>query len=773
MQKYSVLGLQLLVGVVGAHGMFTQLVLLRELLAVFSGNELTTGLLLAFWVGCEALGARCAGWIATRLPRLQPREDLVVWGVVLAAMTSAVGVLVVAGSRVLCAALPGEGTSLGMLVVAAALVVCLPAMAHGALFVLGVALLAGRGCEKKIVGSTYLWEGLGTVLAAVIGGTFLLSKVGPLSLVAGAGVLLWVAALQTGKRLWVTLIPGAILVLLAFAGRKVEVRLWERIWPGHRIISITDSPYGRVLSMRREEQTMVVYNGTLAFSSTPVVPELDEQVAVVPLLCHSAPRRVLLFGSNLGMVEPVLGQPVEEVTFVQMDSWLLKAQLSAAGAELATALVDSRLTIKIDDERRFLLGVNRGNAQLLRTNDRETESERITEISAGAKKYDCIILADILPLSLVSSRLFTLEFFRKCGERLDSDGILAVAGVGFGSATVETREMLAVRKATLRAAFPEVTLLILDFPLWICSKKRLDLEAETLAERLKERRKAGGKGRLTPEYLLVLLDKFRQEQYRRGLSLPVTAVVSTDLRPTELFFALVRDNRTTSELLARVYRRVGKVGSLRVITFVAAEVALFFFLGMRRRPGFGFRTGVATSGFAGAGLTVLTLFAYQLRFGSVYLTASLLLAGFLAGTVAGGWMGTRLAGRDSARRTLFLVADSVVMAGSPLPVVLLVTGAGSAWFFFLLVVTGVAVGLQFPLAGAETTAGKAPTVAGELLALDLGGGMLGSLLTSLVLVPVIGMNGAVFVVSAVKCASLAAQTGRLMIDIGRRSTRIA
>ena len=53
--------------VVGATGITAQIVLMRELLTVFLGNELSLGIILACWLALEALGSWLAGRIRPRL----------------------------------------------------------------------------------------------------------------------------------------------------------------------------------------------------------------------------------------------------------------------------------------------------------------------------------------------------------------------------------------------------------------------------------------------------------------------------------------------------------------------------------------------------------------------------------------------------------------------------------------------------------------------------------------------------------------------------------
>ena len=60
----------------GFSGIMAQMILLRELLIVFSGNEFSIGIILANWLVMEALGSLLVGRNAERVKRLLPRDLL-------------------------------------------------------------------------------------------------------------------------------------------------------------------------------------------------------------------------------------------------------------------------------------------------------------------------------------------------------------------------------------------------------------------------------------------------------------------------------------------------------------------------------------------------------------------------------------------------------------------------------------------------------------------------------------------------------------------------
>ncbi len=139
-------------------GAAVQLVLLRELMAAFGGNEFSAGVTVAVWVLCEAFGA----WLAGR--GFFSVSDALLS--TLSILSSLAAVPAATLLRPLLGVLPGEALSVPLLLFVTFVAVSLPAGAHGALFVAATALHAERRTSGA-VGVAYTWEGLGAVLASL------------------------------------------------------------------------------------------------------------------------------------------------------------------------------------------------------------------------------------------------------------------------------------------------------------------------------------------------------------------------------------------------------------------------------------------------------------------------------------------------------------------------------------------------------------------------------------------------------------------------------
>jgi len=768
---------------VGCLGVAGQIVLLRELMAAFGGNEFSAGITVAAWILCEALGAWLSGRRSSPLPthdsRLPAPSSLLP---LLSILTSLAAVPAAMLVRPLLGVLPGETFSIPLLLLATFLVVFLPAAAHGALFVTAAALHAQPPSSRASgaalpatggVGSAYVWEGVGTVLAGLA--CFLLfNRLPSLAVVALSALPLIVAAsvgqgqTRTKRTMWI--LGFGTLASLVFA-LPIERWAWSAAWRGQRVASVANSPYGKIVRLERAGQQLILYDGMPVLTVPTTQTERIEELGLLPVLCHPAPRRVLFFGHDLAIPAALARfRPDIAVTTVQLDPVLARTCLAALFSDpslLSTS--DSRLS----------------------TLDSLVIADPVSFLLTTRDTYDCIILTDAVPSNLGSSRLFALEFYRLCRSRLASGGILAIAGPGNPTGlSPDLVSILLTRQRTLETAFAHVLPLAVDFPLLLASDQPLNDAAESVLARLS--RLSQPPKLLDSSYLAGLLDPFRQQTFASVLQTDVRSPrssfivhrsslgISTAASPRELFLNMVRENRLVSPGFGTFYARLGSsfiVHHSSLIVLLLGMVLLVVGLaGARMRTrglasaspvghyGRGF--AILTSGFSGAAVSSLLLFAWQVRFGSVYSGVALLVTAFMFGTVLGGILGTRPLSIHPSFFLLhpFLGADIALALCAVATVVLIHAGPPSA-FLLANCLAGACLGFQFAVGGSGAAGSSAGRRAGMLTALDLVGGSLGGILTALVFAPVFGIGAAALCAGAVKLAStlvqLAARRPRL------------
>jgi spermidine synthase len=718
---------------VGCLGIATQLVLLRELMAAGGGNELSAGVTVAAWILSEALGA----WLAGRSSFIVYRSSsLAALSIVfsLAAVPAAVLVRPVFG------VLPGEELSIPLLLAATFTVVLLPAASHSALFVRTAAL------RRQGIGSAYVWEGIGTA-AAGVACYLLLNRLPSLAVVALSALPLVAATFGQGRTGtgWTTWTLGLITLALLVFGLPLEKLAWSGAWRGQRVTAVANSPYGKVVQMERAGQQLILYDGLPLLTVPTTQTERTEELSLLPILFHPAPRRVLVLGPDPAIPAALARfRPDIKVVAVELDPVLARASLAALMSD--STYVVHRTSFRAPCS--FVI------------------ADPMTFLRTSRDSFDCIILTDAAPSSLVESRLFTREFYRLCRSRLAPGGLLATAGPGNPNGlSPDIVQLLATRLRTLKTAFRHVLPIAADFPLLLASDYPPGVSTETLLVRL---------ARLEPpprlldsSYTSSLFDPFRQEALASVLAAGTAgaaAEVSSATLPRELFLTMVRENRLASKTFGALYARLGSPFFVRrsssLLLLFGASLLVAGLVGARfggRRFGSGF--AVLTSGFSGAAVSSLLIFAWQVRFGSVFSGVALLVAAFMLGTVLGGSFGSRSS--SFVRGASPFVAADVLLAAAAGSVLSLIHEGPTGVFLTANCVAGVCLGFQFALAGSAAANRQSPFAirqsAGILTALDLVGGGLGGIVIALLIVPVLGIGVAALCAVGVKLISALVQ----------------
>jgi len=170
-----------------------QVLLLRELMAAFQGNELSLGGILAAWLLWGAAGSWMAGMLADRVQRPASllAAAMAAGAVLLPATVFASGLV-----RMLCGASPTEMIGFGTFVWTSALVLGPLCLVQGGYFALGSKALWGSYGEASS-GRAYLLESAGSAGGGLLLSLLLINLLPPvaLALLLAAVMLLCAAAL--------------------------------------------------------------------------------------------------------------------------------------------------------------------------------------------------------------------------------------------------------------------------------------------------------------------------------------------------------------------------------------------------------------------------------------------------------------------------------------------------------------------------------------------------------------------------------------------------
>lgn len=689
----------------GVSSIVTQLVLMRELVSLFSGNELVVAVVLGVWLLATGLGARL-GALSTRLRR--PAVALVGAQLLVAFLP----LVSLAGARCLRNVVFARGVAVGFVptVLSTAVLLFPYCLVAGFVLTLACCLVAPRAGPAGL-GDVYVTDNLGDILGGALYSfvlVFVCDHFGALTVpaVLNAFTAVVVAACFRFRILAIAAGAGGIGLLALLGTTDLERVTLERLYAGEWVVFHGHSPYGSVVVTELDEQLTFFEGGVPVFSTGD--RQAVEQTVHVPMAERPHARRVLLIsGAVSGTAAEILRYGVERVDAIELDPLVL--EVAARFHPASTS--DPRIHLLIGDARRHV--------------------ERTRE------RYDVVIVDLPAPSTSQLNRFYTREFFAAAGRVLEPDGVLSFTLGSYDNyLSRELARLLSVEARTLREVFPNVLVLPLGRVHFLASKGHLEPE---LAGAL--RQNGLSTQWITPRDVEVHLAPDRVAELGRALD-PL-ALCNRDFTPVAYYSQL--EYWLSQQDLGRS-AWVGALLLAGVVVWVLRSGAI--------------TAGVFAVGSAASSLEVVLLLGFQVAHGYVYRQLGVLVTAFIAGMALGAFAANQVGRRAeplvsgaSASRVLAALLALVAVFSACLPVGLRLLGGSvasngttwelvSAWgvFPFVTALLGALVGMVFPVAARAEFRGVGSTAA-RLYAADLVGASLGAALVSAVLVPVLGVAG--------------------------------
>lgn len=698
--------------VTGLLSILTQIVLLRELNAAFYGVELIYLLALAAWLLCTAIGAAAT----TRTPLLHSAATI---GVACAALAPVLlaEVMFLRAVGLVFGGVPGAFLPFWQQLVALTIALAPIGALLGLLFQWSARRFVGA---RRTLAQAYAIESTGAVAGGVLA-TILLGM-GAQTLTLALLCAFFSLAAPLAPMAWQgrRVARAAVLVLsMLAAGLFWQSATFDRHmtrWQHPNLLEVRDSPYARVTLTRLADQIAVFENNALVFDSEGTDAEVFAHLVA---LQHPAPARVLLLGGGPeGLARFLFAHRPARLDNVELDPVLVDLVARHVSVSTETATADARAII--DDPRRFL---------------------------RHSGRYDVMVIGMPEPDSGAANRFYTREFFELCAARLTPGGVVGLrlrTAENFWT-PAETERTASIYRA-LRAAFADVVLLPGATNVVVASQAPLARDAGVLIDRLATR---DIRARVvTPAYLRYLYTNDRRAGIARQLEAS-EAQANTDVRPACYQYAAIIWLGKFWPVLARFDPSGVGVSSTagRLVRWGVAVVLLFLFLGARRHPSRRRLLIALVAGFSGMAIETVLLLHYQLKQGALFEDLGVLLTSFMGGLALGAIAARRLrlvhetiGGRRAVERWwgLAMVAGLSVLCGGVAALVATGVVGGLFGVAFLLALAGFFVAALFAYASVHQV-GDQQTVISPLYAADLVGGCAGSLVATLILIPMAGL----------------------------------
>ena len=677
----------------GTTSIMAQVILLREFLSVFSGNELMIGLVMANWMILTALGA----WLGRFPLRFRSSFSVVATGFLLLSVLPFTTAFLI---NFLKNIVFPVGALIGVFqIFFSSLILLTPFCLIGGFLFTFIAKSFSEVRRQNETGAIYGFESVGSVAGGLLSGLLFVSVLSSfeslLVLCILNSVILFFISLQNKKKyiVWMPLaVAGAAFILLFF---HPERRIRSFLYPNQQIEVSKDSPHGNIVITRHEKMRSVYLNNNLLFDSENFM--LNEEAVHFAMLQHANPTKVLLVSGGLsGQIAELKKYKTERIDYVEDNRWLLPLMKDSLAK-----ITDERISVQATDPLRF--------------------------IRRSQQKYDVAILNLLNPSTMQANRFFTLEFYQLLKQKLSADGVLS-----FGISSPpnylnqEAVDLNSTLFVTLKKVFQHVLILPGEQNHFLASDAPLTSD---IAERVRAK---GIETRYVNSYYIDdALLKSRSETILSALDTRVQP--NQNLKPVSYFQQLA-------------YWLSQFKSSYWLVGLGAAALFLFFFLSGNTAS----RTMFVT-GFSASGLEILLLFGLQVFFGNIYLLTSFVFAGFMLGLGLGSFYGKQFQEKNLLPLVQLVIAVFAAITGLSLfsgGMAQLPEAIVYALFLLATVFIGGLTGFQFSQSS-QIQRGDFAETSGKTYSFDLIGSAFGALAVSIFLVPKLGIVGSAFCIAVI------------------------
>jgi spermidine synthase len=685
---------------VGFFSILGQVVILRELNVAFYGIELIYILSFAFWLVGTAVGA------AIGRHSYIPEEKTIHIVFILSAILFIVNIIFIRGIRNLFGGVQG-----GYLPFTTQIFGLLIAL-------IPIGLLAGllfQWTAKRFVlknetlAKAYAIESVGGVLGALCSTLFLnfgISNfsIGIICTLVFVSVVIFSSFNFFNKPMKFTSTIVAVILLVLF-GLSHRLDLLMTSWNHPFLVESVDTPYNRVTITSSEKQTCVFEDDVLSYETQTISAE--EFVQMSTLQTNNVDTVLVLGGGFAGIIPELLKLPIKRIDYVEINKNLIGALQKHLPAYLSNSLQDKKVNIIYNDPRKFL---------------------RYPYL------YDIILVGMPEPMSAQANRFYTKEFFEQCANSLKGKGILAFKIQS--SENIWTRQMTERNAGifyALKSSLENVIVLPGVVNIFIAAKSKLTTDTKLLSKRFIERNLETKL--VSPQYINYIYTNDRFTEIKNLISSSLNNI-NSDFHPVcysytiSLWLTKFFPNLTFSESPLTTFPKPGK----SILLFLIIILFIGIFLVLRKSVLIKRIVLVFAAGFIGMTIEIILILLYQNKNGILFRDIGLLIMAFMVGLSLGSYLINKIITIIKDRIKIQDWIGGLLFVGFSILILIV-------YFFikvdFILLLVGMFVSGIFAFTSLYKVTNQQIVIT-QLYTADLIGGCLGSLVASLLLVPIYG-----------------------------------
>jgi spermidine synthase len=681
----------------GISSISTQLVIIREMMSTFGGNEIVMGVTLGLWLLFTGAGSK----LGTVCAKISKTEKALFIGHILIAVLPFMQVAAIRAIPLF--RLQGELLGLGSVLGASSLILLPYCIVSGGILPVAGCLLKEKDTPRKV----YIADAIGDIAGGLLFSLVLVYLFSHWSTLIILGLINLLAGLIIASSS--AAIPVVtILAVGLFCSLPIDTVTQSWHFPGQQLLTLKNTRYAQLGITKSEEQLNVLQDAVPLFSTEN--PE-TEALAHLSLSQIEKPDAVLLIsGGIFGTIKELSKHHPSHIDYVELDPAILELAPMISHHGLNNPIVHTH----IGDGRLF--------------------------IKKTSKRYSAIILDLPDPENIHLNRFYTEEFFQETRKILKPGGVLCFTLSG--SANYMSEQALLLNRsvyAALKKVFSKVLVFPGDTHYYLASDGplRADIGQALFARGITTKR-------LTHYELPIMTDPLRLSQLKELLS-QGTKMTNHDLSP----FAFGHLLNLWTE----------KTGSRQILLIALFIVAIGSAILLSSRDVI--RYVIISTGYAAMGMELFLILLFQIIYGYVYLGICAFVTLFMIGAPLGAFLSAKWKYPSQKQLFacdivwIFLAISAYIAAhiGIHLKESASIILTEYVLIPLVLFIAAMAAGCQF-VAAAGKSRGTGAEITGGLYLADFVGAGCGSLLIGLVILPWGGVQGVIISILALKALSL-------------------
>ena len=686
--------------VLGFTTIATQIILLREFLSVFNGNEIVIGIILANWMLLTGLGSFFGRYFLKIRKKIQVVSVLILLLSIIPVITD----LLIHKLRIIIIH-PGSIISAIQVFLFSFLSLLPFCLISGFLFTTFCSIFyenmgvnqTGRVYSHEATGSIAGGSIISLILVPILPNFTILFIISLLSIFSAMIILP-----QVNNYVKYFFFVVSILSVLFISGIKPDYFLKSLLFKGQEILHVKDTPYGNIVVTRTQGQINFFENGSLLFSTGNQAE--NEEAVHYTMVQHKCPGRILLISGGIkGLVPEIIKYYPDTIDYVEINPELIEL-----GKKYVTELQDKRLNVIIKDARLY--------------------------IKHCKAKYDIVIINLPPPSTASLNRYYSAEFFSELNKKLNNGAVISLSLMSTSDyVSKEAGQLNSVIFNTLKTIFMNVLIVPGGKNYFIASNSNLSTGIASLIENR-------GIANIYVNQYYLNDDRLKERSKFIMDNLKSGDDVNHDFSPLSYSLQLkIWLNYFSS--------------NYAVFLIICAAILCIFLIFLHPVD-----LSMFSVGFAASSFEFILIITFQIIYGYVYNALGVIIAIFMGGLAAGSYFFQKA--KQSGQKTFMYIQFGVVAFSALLPFVLLAINKASenviliyCTFSVLALVSGILTGAAFSVSSSirKETVIKSASM---LYFADLIGSAAGLILVSVFLFPLTGLVNTCLIIGLINIISI-------------------